>query len=154
MKKLGMAVLGGLIWLLAPVTQAADIAGQWSGEFDSQIGVQKYLFTFETDGNKLTGKAASEVNGQKREAELKEGVINGDTVNFVELFSFQGNDIRMRYTGKVGSDGIAFTREVGDFAKEEFRAKRVEAGGASLAAAKASNGSAGDRPRRGPGGFG
>lgn len=149
-----MLVLGSLIWLLAPASQAADVAGQWRGEFDSQIGVQKYIFTFETDGNKLTGKAASEVNGQKREAELKEGVINGDAVSFVEMFSFQGNEIRIRYTGKLGKDEIAFTREVGDFAKEDFRAKRVEAAGASPAAAKASNASAGDRPRRGPGGFG
>ena len=154
MTKLGMVVLGGLIWLLAPVSQAANIAGQWRGEFDSQIGVQKYVFTFETDGNKLTGKAASEVNGQKREAELKEGMINGDTLSFVEMFSFQGNEIRIRYTGKLSKDEIAFTREVGDFAKEDFRAKRVENGAPNPAAAKASDGSAGDRPRRRAGGFG
>ena len=154
MKKLGMIVLGSLIWLLAPASQAADIAGQWRGEFDSPIGVQKYLFTFEADGNKLTGKAASEVNGRKREAELKDGMINGDTVTFVEMFSFQGNEMRIRYTGKVSADEIAFTREVGDFAKEDFKAKYVQAGAARPAAAKASNASAGDRPRRGRGGFG
>jgi len=148
-----MTVLVGLIWLLTPA-RAADIAGQWGGEFDSQIGLQKYVFTFETQGNQLTGKAASEVNGQKREAQLKEGVINGETLSFVELFSFQGNEIRIHYTGKLGKDEILFTREVGDFAKEEFKAKRVEAAGPSPGAANAANGSAGDRPRRGPGAFG
>jgi enterochelin esterase-like enzyme len=154
MKKPGMAVLVSLIWLLARVSHGAEIAGQWRGEFDSQIGVQKYLFTFQTDGEKVTGKAASEVNGQKREADLKEMSIKGTELTFVEMFSFQGNDIRIHYTGKVGKDEIAFTREVGDFAKEEFKATRVPGTVASSAPANASNAARGDRPRRGPGGFG
>jgi enterochelin esterase-like enzyme len=154
MKKPGMAVLVSLIWLLAPVSRGAEIAGQWRGEFDSQIGVQKYLFTFQTDGEKVTGKAASEANGQKREADLKEISMKGTELTFVEMFSFQGNDIRIRYTGKVGKDEIAFTREVGDFAKEEFKATRVPGTVAASAPANASNAAGGDRPRRGSGGFG
>jgi len=154
MMKKSILILGGLIGLLAFSGQAADIAGQWHAEFDTQIGLQKYVFSFATEGNKLTGKATSEIDGRKREAELKEGTITGDTVSFVEMFSFQGNDVRIRYTGKVGTDGIAFTREVGDFAKEDFKATRAQATAGSSAAGKATNSPAGDRPRRGPGGFG
>ncbi|MGO8926837.1 MAG: alpha/beta hydrolase [Limisphaerales bacterium] len=154
MKMAGMVLLGGVIGLLASTALAADIAGQWRAEFDSQIGVQKYVFTFQTDGDKLTGKAASEVNGRKREAELKEGTINGDALSFVEMVSFQGNEVRIRYTGKVSTNDIAFTREVGDFAKTDFKATRVEATAANPAAGQASNAPVGDRPRRGPGGFG
>src|SRR5512133_55055 len=127
MTKIIMILLCGMIAVLAPASRAADISGQWRAEFDSQIGLQKYVFTFQTDGNKVTGKAVSEVNGQKRETELKEGALNGDSVSFVEMFSFQGNEIRIKYTGKVGADGIKFTREVGDFAKEELKATRVVA---------------------------
>ncbi len=152
MKKTGMILLGGLIGLLASASRAADIAGQWHAQFDTPIGLQKYVFTFQTDGDKLTGKAAADVNGQKREAELKEGTINGDTLSFVEMLFFQGNEVRIRYTGKVAPDGIAFTRKVGDFATEEFVAKRAEAG--AVATASPTNAAAGDRPRRGPGGFG
>ena len=36
---------------------AADVTGTWKSEFDSQIGHQKYTFTFKQDGAKLTGKA-------------------------------------------------------------------------------------------------
>ena len=139
MKMAGMVLLGGVIGLLASTALAADIAGQWRAEFDSQIGVQKYVFTFQTDGDKLTGKAASEVDGRKREAELKEGTINGDALSFVEMVSFQGNEVRIRYTGKVGTNEITFTREVGDFAKTEFKATRVEAAAANPAAGQASN---------------
>jgi enterochelin esterase-like enzyme len=128
MKKNVMILLCGMVGLLASAAHAAEVAGQWRAEFDTQIGVQKYLFTFQTDGDKLTGKAVAEVDGRKREAELKEGKITGDTLSFVEMLDFQGNEIRIHYSGKVGKDGIEFTREVGDFATEEFKATRVEAG--------------------------
>ena len=49
---------------------AADVTGTWKSEFDSQIGLQKYTYTLKQDGTNLTGKANSEVNDQKREAEL------------------------------------------------------------------------------------
>jgi len=118
-------LLCSLIGVLTLGAHAADVAGQWRAEFDTQIGVQKYLFTFQTEGDKLTGKATSEVDGRKREAELKEGKITGDQLSFIEMLQFQDNEIRIRYTGKVGTNEIAFTREVGDFAKEEFKATRV-----------------------------
>jgi opacity protein-like surface antigen len=121
------AIILSTIGLLASLTYAADIAGQWRGEFDSQIGQQKYVFTFKTDGDKLTGKASSEVGDQKREADLKEGTITNDTIRFVETLNFNDNDIRIQYTGKVGTNEIAFKREVGDgIATEEFKATRVE----------------------------
>jgi enterochelin esterase-like enzyme len=108
---------------------AADITGTWKSEFDSQIGVQKYTFTFKQDGTNLTGKASSEVNDQKREAELKEGKVAGDAVSFVEMLNFQDNEIRIAYTGKLSTNAneIKFTREVGDFAREEIVAKREPA---------------------------
>src|SRR5215471_19481386 len=142
MRNIRIVLLSALIVMLVLASRAADIGGQWRAEFDTQIGVQKYVFTFQTDGNKLIGKAVSEVNGQKREAELKEGALTDDSLSFVEMFSFQGNEIRIKYTGKVGADGIAFTREVGDFAKEQFKATRVAS--ATAAAGPASN-AAGER---------
>jgi alpha-N-arabinofuranosidase len=126
MKTTKLIVLYCVIGFCALVTRAANLNGQWHAEFDSQIGQQKYTFTFKQDGANLTGKASSEVGEQKREAELTEGKIEGDTVSFVEMLNFQDNEIRIAYTGKISSDGneIKFTREVGDFAKEELVAKR------------------------------
>ena len=108
---------------------AADVTGTWKSEFDSQIGNQKYTFTFKQDGTNLTGKANSEITDQKREADLKEGKIDGDAISFVEMMKFQDNDIRITYTGKLTTNvnEINFTREVGDIAKEEIVAKREPA---------------------------
>ena len=106
---------------------AADVTGIWKSEFDSQIGQQKYTYTLKQDGTNLTGKANSEIGDQKREADLKEGKVEGDTVSFVEMMKFQDNDIRITYTGKIASSNeneIKFKREVGEFATEEIIAKR------------------------------
>jgi enterochelin esterase-like enzyme len=126
---------------------AADVTGTWKAEFDSQIGLQKYTYTLKQDGTNLTGKASSEVNEQKREAELKEGKVDGDKISFVELLNFQGNDILIRYKGTIFSNEMKLTREVGTFAKEEIVVKR-EPGAAQSAAGP------GQRGRGGRSGFG
>jgi enterochelin esterase-like enzyme len=103
---------------------AADVTGTWKSEFDSQIGRQKYTYTLKQDGTKLTGNATSEVGDRKREAELMEGKIDGDKISFVEMLDFQGNEIRISYTGTISSNEMKLTREVGTFAKEEIVATR------------------------------
>ena len=120
-----MILICSLLGLLVAPSRSAEVAGQWRAEFDTQIGLQKYLFTFQTDGDKLTGKAAVEVGEQKRQAEFTEGKITGDTVSFVETLNFQGNEIRIQYTGKVGTNEIDFKRQVGEFATENFKATRI-----------------------------
>ena len=107
--------------------RAADVSGTWKAEFDTQIGVQKYAYTLKQDGATITGKAVSEINGEKRETELKQGRLEGDAVSFVEILNFQGNELRIAYQGKLAENEIKFTREVGEFAKEEFIAKREAA---------------------------
>src|ERR1041385_234800 len=123
---------------------AADISGTWKAEFDTQRGLQKYTFTLKQDGVTVTGKANVDREGEKREAELKEGKVDGDTVKFVEIINAQGNDLRITYTGKISGDEIKFTREVGDFGKSESTAKREAAAAPAQGAGQ----------RRGRGGFG
>ncbi|UCG57680.1 MAG: esterase family protein [Phycisphaerales bacterium] len=115
-------------FIAAGNVQAADATGTWKAEFDTQIGVQEYIYTLKQDGDRATGKAASRIAGEKREVELTEVKLNEDTVTFVETFEFQGNNVRIEYTGKVSGDQIRFVRKVGTFATEEFVAKRVAPG--------------------------
>ena len=122
---------------LVAKTLAAGVTGTWKSEFDSQIGHQLYTFTFKQDGANLTGKAHSEVGDRKRETELKEGKVDGNTISFVEMLSIQDREIRITYTGKLSADGneIKFTREVGEFAKTEIVAKREQSAPAAGAPA-------------------
>ena len=103
---------------------AAEITGTWKAEFNTQRGLQKYTFTFRQDGASVTGKANVERDGEKREAELKEGKVEGDAITFVEPLKIQDNEIKITYTGKISDNEIKFTRKVGDFGSSEATAKR------------------------------
>jgi enterochelin esterase-like enzyme len=146
--KILIAVLSSLF--VATMLPGADLSGQWQAEIDTQIGRQKYLYTFQMDGSKLTGTADAEVNGEKRETKLSEGTFTNDTLFFVEQIQFQGHDLRIEYTGKAATNGILFTRRVGDFAVENFVARRVEA---TNVATLSANSNADNRPASGPGRF-
>jgi hypothetical protein len=121
-----MAVGAGLVLLFALPAHTADATGKWKAEFDTQVGVQKYTFDLKAEAGKVTGKASFERMGQKGEAELKDGKVAGDDISFVEMLDFEGNQVPITYTGKVAGDEIKFTRKVGDFATEEFVAKRAK----------------------------
>jgi hypothetical protein len=105
----------------APVF-SADVTGSWTATFDTQVGVQKYTYTFKVEGSKLTGRAKSE-NG---DTEIQEGKVNGDEIEFVENLNFQGMPLRIEYKGKIAGDEIKFTRKVADVATEELVAKRAK----------------------------
>lgn len=137
--------------LLSVFAHAAEISGTWKAQFDTQIGVQKYTFVLAQEGNSLAGKATSEIAGEKRESKLKDGKIEGDTISFVEVLNFQGNDLEIHYKGKLSGAEINFTRQVGDFATEQLVAKLD-----APAAVPEARAQSGDRPqgRRGRGGFG
>lgn len=128
-RALGMLAVASLVGV--PPAAAEDVAavavtGKWSSEFDSQVGVQKYVFDLKQNGDKLTGTASFERMGQKGQAELKEGKVEGGQVFFVELLDFQGTSIRIEYKGPLGADEMKLTRQVGDFATEAIVVKRVK----------------------------
>lgn len=104
------------------VASAASIDGKWKAQFDTQMGTQNYTYEFHVDGTKVTGTAAND----RGQTQITEGKLDGDSITFVEMLSFNGNDIRIEYTGKIIGDEIKFTRKVGDFATEELTAERVK----------------------------
>jgi hypothetical protein len=103
-----------------------SVAGKWKGQFDSQIGLQKYTFEFKVDGETLSGTAIGEREMGTNEVKIVEGKITKDQISFVEPLKFDENDLRIEYTGKVSGDEIKLHRKVGDFAEEDFVAKRVK----------------------------
>lgn len=114
-----------LLAVTAAATFAADVTGTWTAEFDTQVGVQKYVFTFKVEGEKLTGTADAERMGQKQaQVALEGGSVKGDQIAFTENLSFEGNTLAVTYTGTIAGDEIKFSRSVGDFATEAFVARR------------------------------
>jgi len=117
-----VTLLALLVLSIAAPAFAADISGQWAATFSTQIGEQHYTFTFKVDGEKLTGTAKSD-NGS---VQIEEGTVKGDDVSFVENLDYQGQKLKITYTGKVSGDEIKFTRDVAGIAKEDLVAKRVK----------------------------
>jgi enterochelin esterase-like enzyme len=115
---------------------SANITGTWKAEFQTQVGVQKYIYTLTQDGNSVFGKALSDIGGNKREVDVLEGRLDGDTIRFVEILDFQGSEIRISYKGKVADDEIKLTRQVGEMSAEELVMKRVKSEAASLPASQ------------------
>ena len=103
---------------------AADVTGTWTAEFDTQIGVQKYVFTFKVDGEKLTGTTT----GMNGDVPITDGSIKGDAVAFNVVANFNGTDVKIVYKGTVAGDEIKFTRqrEGSDRPPAEFVAKRAK----------------------------
>ena len=113
-----------LLVICAPAALAQGAVGTWRTEFDTQVGKQKYVFSFQQDGAALTGTAKAEFQGRARDVVFKDVVAKGDTITFTENFEFQGNAVPITYRGVIAADQIKFVRKVGDFATEEFVAKR------------------------------
>ncbi|MCZ7638348.1 MAG: non-reducing end alpha-L-arabinofuranosidase family hydrolase [Verrucomicrobia bacterium] len=109
-------------------TGAPGVTGTWKAGFDTQRGLQQYTFRLQQDGTRVTGKASVDTDGQQREVEFKERKVDGDTVTFVETLVIQDSEIPITFTGKIGSDEIQFTRQVGNFGSSEATAKRVAPG--------------------------
>jgi hypothetical protein len=102
------------------------VTGKWQGQFDSQIGLQKYTYEFKADGTNLTGKAFGITENGTNNTAITEGKIVLDAISFVEPLKFGDMDLRIEYTGKVSGDEIKLHRKVGDFAEEDLVAKRVK----------------------------
>jgi uncharacterized protein YdgA (DUF945 family) len=124
-KTIGLAAFALAFVGTAPAQDT--VTGKWQGQFDSQIGVQKYTYEFKVDGTNVTGKAVGITENGTNNSAITEGKINQDQISFIEPLKFGDNDIRIEYTGKVSGDEIKLHRKVGDFAEEDLVAKRVKA---------------------------
>jgi len=99
----------------------------------------KYTYDFKADGTNLTGRAVGIRDNGTNDVAITDGKINLDEITFVEPLSFNGNDVRIEYTGKVSGDEIKMHRKVGDFAEEDLVAKRVKDGDTQPAATTDTN---------------
>jgi hypothetical protein len=106
---------------------AADLVGKWTAEFDSPIGVQKYVYEFKKSADALTGEATFERSVGNGSTPLKNVKVEGDKVSFDEPLALDGNEITISYTGTLVGDELKLTRNVGDFGTEQLTAKRAAA---------------------------
>jgi len=101
-----------LILLFALPLLAADVAGNWKASAEGPNGSMTRTFAFKVDGEKLSGETVSSFAGK---SEITEGTVKGDNLSFVITLNLQGNEMKVKYEGKVvNKDEIKLTALVGD----------------------------------------
>jgi hypothetical protein len=95
--------------LAAAAAFGADVTGKWTATQETPRGEMKVNFNFKTDGDKLTGTIGNDMMG---ETEIKDGKINGDTIEFKQTIKRGEREMTVLYTGKVAGDEITFTRKM------------------------------------------
>lgn len=82
----------------------ADVTGNWTGAVTGRDGNTRDLqFTFQSSGESLTGSVSGPAGGA---APISGGRISGDDISFTVVFQFNGNELKMNYSGKVSGREI------------------------------------------------
>ena len=106
-----IAILTVLSIALATPLLAADATGKWKGKFEAPDSTHELTFDLKASGDSLTGA----VSGLMEQAsEIKDGKIRGDTVSFWAMAEYQGQPIKLVYTGQVSEGEIHFTMGLDD----------------------------------------
>jgi len=108
--------------LLASMNLFAENAtGTWKGSYPGRDGqTRESTIVLKAEGEKLTGTVA----GGRGESEIKDGTIKGGDISFSVVRNFGGNDVTVKYKGKLVGDAIQFKVEAGE-RSYEMTAKRV-----------------------------
>ena len=112
-----------LVAAFAVAASAADITGTWKASMETPNGAMETTYVFKVDGAKLTGTVSSPMGG---DTAISEGKVEGDNVTFTVAMSFNGNDFKMGYTGKVTGNEMKLTMSIPSMDRTfELTAKKV-----------------------------
>jgi len=125
MKKIVRAVACALVCLVVAfplwAQETANVAGKWEMSSETPRGAQTSTFTFEQEGNVLTGT----VETQRGSTPINSGTVEGNVVTFTIVRGMRDRSMEMTYTGTLDGDTISgsMTTPMGE---REFTMKRVE----------------------------
>ncbi len=108
MKKILAAMTVALVSLLVAVpmqAQDVDIAGKWETTRETPRGTMTSTFTFEVDGDKLSGTVGSQMG----DSEISDGTVEGNKISFKMVMTRGDRTIEMVYSGTVEGDTITGT---------------------------------------------
>ena len=98
----------------------ADVAGKWNLEVVTDQGSGTPTFTFEQDGEKLTGH----YSGFFGEAPVT-GSIKGNAITFSIKVDVEGQNMVITYSGTVDGDSMKGTIKFGDTGGATFTGNRA-----------------------------
>lgn len=97
--------IAAFLALTAALASAADISGIWKGAFDYSGNNVALTFNFKNSGSTVEGT----IEGlPTTPAKIMDGKVQGETVTFWVNIEFQGQPLKLVYSGKVAGDQIEF----------------------------------------------
>ena len=98
----------------------ADVSGAWAIQLDIGGQTATPTVTLKQDGEKLSGTYSSQVLGEQQVT----GTMKGNDITFGFQASFDGNAVKVTYTGKVDKDTMKGSVALGDMGEGTFTAKK------------------------------
>jgi hypothetical protein len=120
MRKASLVIL--FCWVLSVPIYGADISGEWVFSVELDIGSGNPVFTFQQEGEKLTGT----YSGVAGKVDLT-GSVKGDHAEWKFTAEFQGMAFDVVYEGTIESDSaMKGTCDYGGEARGSWTARRKE----------------------------
>jgi hypothetical protein len=117
----GVLMLAATVALMAQGGDKVDVTGKWVLSVESPAGASAPTMTLKQDGEKLTGKYASQLLG---DSDLT-GTIKGREIVFSVEGTVQGQSLTVTYKGTVeGKDAMKGSLSLGGLGDGTFTAKR------------------------------
>ena len=111
-----------LMCLFSFAAFAGDVNGKWTYETTTQNGDKRPgALTLKAEGDKLTGTITGR---QGAETPISEGKITGDDISFVVVRNFNGEERKIKYTGKLVGNELKLNWMMGPDRNVEVTAKR------------------------------
>jgi hypothetical protein len=104
----------------AQTDKPADVSGVWALQIDLGGNTATPTATLKQDGEKLTGTYSSQVLGEQQIT----GTIKGNAISFGFQASFDGNAVKVTYTGTVEKDTMKGSVAFGDLGEGTFTGKK------------------------------
>jgi hypothetical protein len=98
----------------------ADVAGTWNIMLDIGGNTATPSVTLKQDGETLTGTYSSQVVGEQKVT----GTIKGNAITFGFTASFDGNAVKVTYSGTVEKATMKGKVTFGDLGEGAFSAKK------------------------------
>ena len=103
-----------------PQDKPADVAGTWNIMLDIGGNTATPSVTLKQDGETLTGTYSSQMLGEQKVT----GTIKGNAITFGFTASFDGNAVKVTYSGTVEKATMKGKVTFGDMGEGAFSAKK------------------------------
>ncbi len=98
--------------------QSAGVVGSWEMTTVSPQGERKSMLVIRQEGDKLVAVAKSQAGERKYDSVM----VKGDDITMVLTIQFQGQDMKITYTGKISKDSMKGEADFGGLAQGDWSA--------------------------------